>query len=189
MDTTKATCKHCAEPLHWAARSDARFCSTRCRVANHRKRHLPRPLTDAPRWVRHDNKRPITLTGRAASSTNPETWSPYLEARDSSVGDGLGFVLNGDGIVCIDLDHCIQEGTLAPWAESILTTMPDTYVEVSPSGTGLHIWGYADIPRSRIVGHAEIYRDGRYLTITGKPYRKAPAELANIQEGVNALLL
>src|SRR5450756_968164 len=94
-------CQHCNDPLHWATRADAVYCCTRCRVAAHRARHtadsasvLPSALRDRARWLRHDAKRPITVTGRGASSTDPRTWATFDAARASTVGDGLGFVLD-----------------------------------------------------------------------------------------------
>jgi primase-polymerase (primpol)-like protein len=96
------------------------------------------------------------------------------------VGDGLGFVLNGDGIACVDLDHCIDGGVLAPWAQLILDRTPATYVEVSPSGTGLHIFGFAHVGLGRNKGGVEFYDRGRYMTVTGKRWGKAPRALADI---------
>jgi primase-polymerase (primpol)-like protein len=85
-------------------------------------------------------------------------------------GDGLGFVLNGDGIVCIDLDHCF-DGVPSVQAQAVLDLFPDTYVEVSPSGTGLHIWGFAPLLKGRrftLNGlSVEVYPSGRYMTVTG----------------------
>lgn len=165
-----------------------RFCSTRCRVAAHRaKPTIPADLTSRPRWVRRTaSKRPITPTGRPASSTDPSTWSSHAAAARSRAGTGLGFVLNGDGIACIDLDHCLDGGSVAPWAREILDRCPPTYVEISPSGDGLHIWGLADIPHGRRLavdgGTAEIYGTGRYLTVTGRRHGKAPSTLSDLSD-------
>lgn len=135
---------------------------------------------ELPRWVRHLRKVPKTVAGKAASSTDARTWSPYEVAVNSRVGDGLGFVLNGDGIACVDLDHCINDGVLEPWAEEILERTPATYVEVSPSGTGLHIFGFATVGAGRNLGGVEFYDRGRYMTVTGKRWGKAPRQLADI---------
>src|SRR5690606_7470569 len=125
----------------------ARFCSTKCRVAAHREKGLPLAMTRSTRWLRWAEqpkagggmrKRPITVKGWPASSTKSSTWSTYAAAVASRAGKGLGFAL-GDGIGCIDLDHCLVDGELAPWAQAILDACPPTYIEVSPSGTGLHI--------------------------------------------------
>lgn len=170
-------CSYCGRPLAWDARADARFCSTRCRVANHRATPIPLELRSVDRWVRHRNKVPLTVVGRPASSTNPATWAPYALASTSHLGDGPGFVLAGDGIVCLDLDHCVGDGHPSPPAKALLDRCPETYIELSPSGTGLHIWGHATLDASfclRGYLSVEVYADKRYITITSKPYRRGP---------------
>lgn len=175
------------------ARRDARFCSGRCRVASHRaRRALPREMTSRERWVRRDARKvPRTTTGRKASSTNPATWTTYRDAVKSRAGVGLGYVLAGDGIACLDLDHCLNDGQVAPWAQAILDQLPATYVEVSPSGDGLHVWGLATVGRGRKVrrpgGHVEVYDRGRYITITRRRFAGAPARLADISDVVASL--
>ena len=171
------TCAHCG--CDFVARTDAVTCSTRCRVALSR-RQPPKELTALPRWVRHRNKVPLTVTGRNASSTNPETWTDFDSVAQSDIGDGVGFVLNGDGIACIDLDHCLVDGRPVAWAREFLARCPATYVEVSPSGTGLHIFGFANVGKGRRGNGVEVYDRGRYMTITGRRFSKFPARLADI---------
>ena len=156
-----------------------RYCSARCRVAAHRARHrLPRELTERARWVRHEAKRPITVDGRPASSTNPATWSTYSEAARSKAGDGLGFVL-GAGIACLDLDNCLDgRGRPDARARAILARVPGAYVEVSPSGRGLHVWGTAPEQRGRRYEGYEVYSTGRYITVTGRVYQ--PGRLVDL---------
>jgi primase-polymerase (primpol)-like protein len=124
---------------------------------------------------------PLTVDGRPASSTDPTTWANYRDASRSTAGVGVGFVLGG-GIGCIDLDHCLDDGALAPWAQDILDACPATYVEVSPSGTGLHVWGRLAEARGRKIrrdGQAvEIYSTGRYITVSGKRWGDCPTSLA-----------
>src|SRR5690606_22751398 len=143
-----------------------------CSSDLHRERHrLPRELTERARWVRHAAKRPITTKGKPASSTDPATWSTYEAATRSTAGDGLGFVL-GDGIACLDLDHCLIDGRPTPAAQSILDRVPGAYVEVSPSGDGLHVWGTAPEQPGRRRAGFEVYSVGRYMTVTGTVYRR-----------------
>jgi primase-polymerase (primpol)-like protein len=190
------TCERCHQPINWAVRGDAHFCSVRCRVAAHRARHasdcpVPSVLRDLDRWVRHENKRPVTTHGCNASVTDPSCWASFAAASASTVGDGAGFVLAGDGIVCLDLDHCITGKAVAPWAEAILSRLPHTYIEVSPSGHGLHVWGLGALPAGRVVsvngGRVECYGQGRYLTVTGRRFRRAPATLADLTTFIASL--
>ncbi|WP_211342912.1 bifunctional DNA primase/polymerase [Actinomadura pelletieri] len=149
-------------------------------------------MTGRDRWVRRTARKvPVTVDGRAASSTNPATWASYRQALASGTGAGLGFVLNGDGIVCVDLDHCLEAGEVAPWARRLLDRFPATYVEVSPSGDGLHVFGFADVVRGRHVrldgGRAEVYGTGRFICVTGDRFEGAPARLADMTAAVAAL--
>lgn len=124
----------------------------------------------------------------SASSTNEETWASYVVAAKSRVGVGVGFVLAGDGITCVDIDHCFVDGVLTSWAVDVLDGLPDTFVEVSPSGDGLHVWGLAHVGQGRRLGHVEIYDRHRYITVTNNVFDGAPKRLADIQAWVDNLL-
>jgi primase-polymerase (primpol)-like protein len=133
------------------------------------------------RWVSWSpDKAPRQLNGRLASSTNPNTWTSW---RQVSTVKRRGFVLNGDGIVCLDLDHCLEEGKLTGWAELIVAACAGTYVEVSPSGTGLHIFGRGEVGRARKIRdgrYVEVYGSERYMTVTGVRFGDCPSVLADI---------
>jgi primase-polymerase (primpol)-like protein len=198
MPTTPArTCEHCSAPLPLMARQHARYCDTRCRSKAFRakKSALPVELTTRDRWIRRSAaKVPLTVAGTAASSTDPRTWSTHTDAAASTVGVGLGFVLSDeDDIVCVDLDHALTpDGAPKGWAAEILRDAGATFTEVSPSGDGLHIFGYADVRQGRRIrrqgGYAvEVYGTGRYVTITGRRFNGAPATLAEISALVERL--
>ena len=194
-------CEHCGEPLPRRAQRNARFCDVTCRVAAHRARKaaapvLPRELTSRPRWVRYSVKKiPLQSVGRqVASSTDRSTWSSYEAAAASSRGVGMGFVLDGDGIVCIDLDRCVLPGgRLVPWARRVVERAGATYVEVSPSGSGVHIWGRARLAQGRVVavrggGKAEVYPNGRYITVTSQRWGDTPSVLGDLTALVGELI-
>lgn len=198
MITGKA-CEHCGGSVTMPARGRTpKYCTSRCRVAAHRARRLPAEMQELHRWVRFRNvqvsatrstRKPIMVNGRSASSTNPRTWTSLEEARKSTVGEGLGFVL-GDGIGGIDLDHCIVDGVLAPWAQEVVDRCPPTYIEVSPSGTGLHIYGL--IPAGRGRGQhgrdgIEFYSTGRYFTVTENRWPGSVNSLGDLRDVVATL--
>lgn len=115
---------------------------------------------------------PITLTGAPASSTDPATWTDYQRANSSKLGDGIGFVL-GAGIACLDLDHCLDSrGRPNELARQVLAATPEAFVEVSPSGTGLHVWGTAPEQPGRRLPGLEVYAVGRYITVTRNVFRQ-----------------
>jgi putative DNA primase/helicase len=96
-------------------------------------------LTKIPHYYHEQERR-----WRWASSTNPATWSTFGNARASVRVwnfDGPGFfVSEDDPFVITDCDHCLEPktGALEPWAADLVSTL-DSYPEISPSGTGLHI--------------------------------------------------
>lgn len=119
------------------------------------------------RWT----KVPTQVNGRRASSTAPHTWSSYADAKASTVGDGLGFAL-GTGFACLDLDGCVApDGTLSELAQTVLELNPDAWVELSVSGTGLHVWGLMDEQPGKVLPGLEIYSRGRFIAM-GTTYRR-----------------
>lgn len=125
-----------------------------------------------------------------ASSTDPATWSSFEQARtayEESGYAGVGFVLNGNGIVGVDLDKCVANRVPDPAAMAILDHLGCTYVELSPSGNGLRGFGYGPSikgVRGKLDGISiELYAIGRYLTVTGHTLRSGPlSELGGFSE-------
>lgn len=127
-------------------------------------------MTNIARFVRFSGRKvPLAVGGGNASSTDPSTWSTYTEALASSRGVGIGFVLAGDGIGVIDLDHCITDGVVAPWARSVVDANRGTFMETSRSGTGIHIWGLLEPRPGRKIRdgerNIEVYSTGRYIAL------------------------
>ena len=110
-------------------------------------------------------------TGRKASSTDSLTWGTFedaLEVLDRF--DGVGFVFSsGDPYTGVDLDGCVdpETGEVEPWAAEIAAEL-DSYTEISPSGTGVHIIARGRLPEGRRrKGRVEMYDQGRFFTVTG----------------------
>ena len=137
--------------------------------------------------------------GKGAKANDPATWGTYDEAMNYAQRQGLiagksggvGFEFAG-GYAGIDLDHVIEaDGTLKEFAQDIISMM-NSYTEISPSGTGLHILfkltcslsEIGDRNRDSKLG-IEIYDKGRYFTVTGKVY----GELKPIAERTEELRL
>lgn len=164
------SCQWCSVELPWRARLDARFCGTRCRVASHRAGAFPAAVAADARWTRAAGKRPITTTGRPASSTDPATWTTYHAARRSSAGDGYGVML-GSGLGCYDLDHVDDDQ-----ARAFIATIaePVVYAERSVSGRGVHVFTVAEPTPGwrRIIGgiSVERYTRARFIRTTGRTF-------------------
>lgn len=172
-------------------------------------------LAGLPQWVawrtevRKDKptKVPYGPAGSRASSTDPATWGTRQEAEararkmalkpgKGGVGFVLGKLLDGSGVavVGIDLDASRNPdtGAIKAWAAEIMARLP-TYTEVSPSGTGVKLFGLvptSDLPKlheafgklpdgkqrfgqkwTREAGQhgpaVEFYTSGRYFAVTG----------------------
>lgn len=139
---------------------------------------IPAALRDQPRWLRWvvttaGKKLPLRAdVSRAASSTDPRTWTDYDTARDSSVGSGVGFALGG-GIGCIDLDDALDEHgeVISAVALAVLDANPGAWVERSMSGRGLHVFGYLPEGPGRTTKGLEVYSVGRYIAVTGEVFQ------------------
>lgn len=136
-------------------------------------------------------------TGNRAKANTPDTWASFREAiaaKERGQYVGVGFQLLKSGLACVDIDHCGKDGAFEPWAIEIVKRL-GSYTEISPSGEGLHIWGYAgdvesggrkgDIGGGHVV---EVYpQGGRYITVTGNVYGE-PLGLAHIGQELKALI-
>ena len=143
-------------------------------------------------------------TGRLAKSSDPSTWSSRITAvkrskllAETSLKTGIGLMLAGlddypGYCLCgIDIDGCRdpETGEVDPIVQTFLDKL-DTYAEVSPSGSGLHVFVVArEVDREQLKAEGLIKpgskwgRDfrvgkgrefaprlggGKFLTYTGK---------------------
>jgi len=158
---------------------------------------IPRELVALPRWVTHKGKVPFDPSAvcRKASVRDPGTWGTFDASRlayEEGERDGVGFVLNGDGVVGVDLDKCVHQGVPDPAAMEVMERIGCKYVELSPSGTGLHGFGYGPLlvgTRGVFNGvKVELYSSGRYLTVTGHTVIAGPlVELPSFGEVSRAM--
>lgn len=170
---------------------------------------VPEKLRDREQWVawrlKFDTDRdewtkvPVdTTTGRLASSTDPATWTTFGDAvgyheRANTNTDGVGFVFAADDLTLgIDLDDCRdpETGDLEAWAADVVDTI-GTYWEVSPSGTGLHAFGFGIKPDGKTradvdgaEGHIEMYDSGRFFTVTGRSLDDVPADARQVNDAI-----
>lgn len=158
---------------------------------------MPTALQQVHRWVCHKAKVPFApaVPRRKASVTDPTTWGTFDQAKaayEEAGHDGVGVVLDGDGVVGVDLDHVVRNGAPDPAAMALLNRIGCEFIELSPSGTGLHGWGFGpDIGgrRGKLDGiNVELYSRGRYLTMTGRPLKDGPlVDLAGFGAVADAL--
>jgi hypothetical protein len=120
--------------------------------------------------------------------TIAENWATFdkaLEYTKQREGYGIGVAL-GDGILGIDLDHCIDDaGNVSEFASRLIYRAA-SYTELSPSGRGVHILmrGKGQVKSKGI----EIYDWGRFFTLTGRRYKDSPLKLHRRDELIEELI-
>ena len=145
--------------------------------------NFPPELLQRQQWVcwrsETRNGRPTKVpyspvSGRHALSTVAATWGSFEQAAAvATAGNllGIGYVFSADDPYCgVDFDHCVNptEGDIEPWARDWVDRLK-SYTELSPSGSGLHVFVRGQLAGSgRKKGGIEIYDRGRFFTVTGR---------------------
>jgi len=104
-----------------------------------------------------------------AKINDPTTWQEMGKIENwQEIGmTGIGFVLSdNDPYTIIDLDKCIIDGQWNEFAKKTVKAF-DSYTELSPSGTGLHIIVKGKIDKAVKTDKIEIYYTKRYMAMTG----------------------
>jgi putative DNA primase/helicase len=151
------------------------------------------PLLKEVRWLLWKMERgtKVPYQGRhpewRAKSDDASTWcewgvvsGAWDAMRAEGVGGGAGFALTDGEWIVIDLDKCRDVDTeeLAAWAVAIVDKARalGAYVEISVSGTGVHVWGRGTggVPAKKTIrmphgGKIELFRRAtRYITVSGR---------------------
>jgi len=175
---------------------------------------IPAALRDLP-WAGHlGDKRPLhPESERPAKVDDPTTFGTFEEAlrflyrHHEHPGAGVG-VLTSNGVVVFDLDKVLDgvtedsAGNIVALAglfdrdpellEHVAGIAAETYVEVSPSGTGLHAWMLGRLPegarhsRTFEKGAVEVFDERRFMTVTGLQVSDV-TELTAAQERIDAI--
>jgi len=154
-------------------------------------------------------KIPYFSKNRKASSTNPDTWRTLEQVEDdfnngSNKFNGMGLFFSLDKkLLGIDLDGCIENGIIKHEKKSAIEAFvknADTYVEISPSGNGLHLFLKLTEPLELVANKEpksllktnrksfEVYTCNRYFTVTNKPFGKAnPVRTITKEEALSLL--
>lgn len=153
--------------------------------------NLPDPLLSSRRflvwkYVRVEGKKPRKVpfysSGHARGGNNLDTpedldrltsLDEALAAAESLGFEGVGYaVVAGEGVGAFDLDACltpdgelIEDHSGAQIAKD--AEARGCYMEISPSGKGLHIFGPSGILEAYSKNDLEYWGQGRFLTVTG----------------------
>ena len=170
--------------------------------------NIPEILKNFPNWLAYgpdpESGRPkcplmIRDRTRRASSRKASTWTDwataekFLKKYGGEEGVGVGFVFTREaGLVYVDLDDALNEaGELRSWCRQYVEPLAGkAYMEVSPSGRGLHIiargalrggvaGGKRNFPEAASGGlgaggsgkprvpEVALFSEGKYTTVTG----------------------
>jgi len=166
---------------------------------------IPASMLDTPRWApwraewlpkkRKYSKIPHKASRPEHGLSNKSTkgWASFHEAMAAYQANpekfaGVGYLMTGaQNLAAIDLDHCVVDGEVAPWAHEVMAKL-DSYTEVSPSGTGLRIMIEAEGVEDW-TNHErgiEVYggQEARFVTITGAKLEGAPSRVRKPRAGV-----
>ena len=125
---------------------------------------------------------------RKASCSDPTTWVDFDTAfavYHAGKADGVGFCLLNSGLVAFDLDDCrnTTTGELESAARNLIARAK-SYVEITPSGTGLRIIGTGNgikvhrkqsVPGANGMGIESYRACERFITVTGNALPEATA--------------
>lgn len=154
---------------------------------------IPQELMKYPQWVmwrgvlKQDgklDKLPLSPhTGGYASVSDPTTWGTFdiASGQAKQLNCGIGFVLTDkDPFGFIDLDSPDDPKLTAEQRQEIwnrhqlIAQSFNTYQELSPSGKGLHLICYGNVPEGKRRSKVEIYSSKRFMTVTGQTWRDVP---------------
>ena len=108
---------------------------------------------------------------KAVDGTNPLEWNThktkdlYRQSKPKHL-DGVGVAMTGDGLLCIDIDGCI-DGYDKYGAFNIrddvraILAMTNSFMEISVSGKGIHIYGYGTLPDDIKKPNDKLHIDGQ----------------------------
>lgn len=140
------------------------------------------------------DKFPCDITGNVTDAHNPNVWLDPDTAISSSqlLGDnyGVGFVFtSNDPFYCVDIDSA-YDGQWSPLATQLCTELSGAAVEISHSGTGLHIIGsyQGDEPEHKCKNVAlgiELYTSERFIALTGNG---VSGDASHVADGLDSVV-
>lgn len=105
-------------------------------------------------------------TGNVANAHDSSIWTDYETA---AAHGPVGFVLSdADPFWLIDIDHCNNNGQWNAVALELCATFTGAAIEVSVSGSGLHIFGVGVVPKHGCTNKAlglEMYHTRRFVAL------------------------
>lgn len=148
--------------------------------------NLPYEMKNLKHWVNIKGKRkvPVQSNGKPLKWIVPAFRYSFQQVKNNADINkpfmGVGFVIDNNGFIVIDLDNCLTDNEiLKDWAVPILEKI-DSFTEYSYSGKGLHIFckqkSVISLKQNKFsIGASkegiEVYNERKVITVTGKIYK------------------
>ena len=139
--------------------------------------------------VHNADKQPLSpVTFTPSDAHDPANHLDFQTAL--SHGQGVGFVITDrDPFFFLDIDHAWDGAKWSDLAATLCAQFAGCYVEVSQSGTGLHIFGTCHNPPPHACKNValglELYTTGRYAALTGTGATGDAGHVADLTEFIN----
>lgn len=141
----------------------------------HYRQFLVYRLVPDPKRAGKTQKKPVSVhTGQTCDHTDPANWCSFDEALayvEAGHAEGVGFEFRPDcGLWFLDIDDAAQGGKWSPLSQQLLNLTAGAAIEVSQSGTGLHVIGSGPVPPHSCKNTAlnlELYTADRFVALTG----------------------
>jgi primase-polymerase (primpol)-like protein len=169
------------------------------------QRNIPVAMKNSPNWVpmklyqgkgTGQNKKFFIDVNNPASGfadyRDPKTWTTYEKALDYAKAnhcDGISFAVKNSNVNAIVLNQCHdgKKGHYNETAQNLINELPDTYIEKSFSGSGLHILTTSSICENGKYQEGSgtainVYETIGFVPVTGKVIDKNHKNLAEISE-------
>lgn len=151
-------------------------------------------------WIARPSSRPGKTdkfpihpqTGQIANAHDPANWLTAAQAQAALAAgvpqaSGIGFVFTeNDPFFFLDIDGALVDNQWSPVATALCQQLAGCFVEISQSGTGLHIIGSYPQPApqhgTRCQPHGlELYTRARFVALTGTSAVGDPGHTVNLQ--------
>jgi hypothetical protein len=141
----------------------------------------------------------------------PANWINFVEAKKAYQDglslpeghkcrfEGLGFFVSREkdaqlDIYAVDLDDCVKGDVIDQWAKDVLSKL-NSYSEISPSGTGVHVFVKGMLPlgskntndQMEDKNRIEVFTDKHHVTITGNRLADYPETIEDRSEIIAAI--
>lgn len=165
--------------------------------------NLPYEMKVSKHWVNIKGRKkvPVQLNGSPLKWIVPGYRYSFNQVKENAIVNkpfiGVGFVIDKNGFIVIDLDNCLTDnGTLKGWAIPILNKI-NSFTEYSYSNKGLHIFclqkNYIRLKGNKFnIGTGkegiEIYNERKVITVTGRIYEKRNVIQETTQSEIDEIL-